>query len=133
MSEPQEKKTFLGEIRELLALIKDLRVFLLVVLALVGGGGGATAVRTLFALLAGREAFADAGGADYVDVAEALRLSDSVSRKNDAPSIQHLKRIDTTIISIHFKLDVMMSDKQKHEADSLMRKALQNINYGGSP
>src|SRR5687768_12761563 len=58
---------------------------------------------------------------------------DSAVKAEILPLKTKQARQDTALIGINFKLDVMMSDDQKRRADSLMRTALKNINYGGSP
>lgn len=95
-------------------LVTDLRV----ILAALGILAGGTSMRV----------FGDAGATR----AQVEDIADSISQKQVEPIIRHLARQDTAIIQIKFSLDVMMTDNQKTRADSLMRSALKNINYGGT-
>lgn len=88
-----------------------------VIAALVGGGAGW-----------GGKIFADAGGADTVKL-----IADSVTRAELAPVLRHIEHQDTALMRIFFRQDVQMTEAQKTRADSLMKAALHNINYGGNP
>lgn len=103
-------------LKDLAALITDIRVIVVAFLAAAGTGGGMWA-------------WGDAGGAQHVTALQA----DSIAKANTAPLHAQQRRQDTALIKINFRLEVMMTDDQKHRADSLMRAALRNINYGGSP
>ena len=89
---------------------------------------GAKVLRAVVGLLFGAaaiRALGDAGGADT-----ARSIADSTVKANLVPVVQQMKRQDTALMRIFFRQDVQMSDFQKLRADSLMRAALQNINYG---
>lgn len=86
-----------------------------VLIALIGLFCGGGAVRAL----------GDAGGSDT-----ARTIADSTVKAHLAPVFQQLHRQDTALMRIFFRQDVQMSDGQKFRADSMMRAALQNINYG---
>lgn len=93
--------------------VADIR-FIIAALGLAFGGGSIV--------------LGDAGGADT-----ARAIADSTTRAQLAPVVHQIKRQDTALIQINFRLEVMMTDEQRVRADSLMRKAMKNINYGGSP
>lgn len=95
------------------ALAADPKIIGLVLAAFGLGGGGGWVM-------------ADAGGMTPVQV-------DSIARAADKPQIEKLNRMDTAMMRIYFRQDVQMSEDEKRRADSLMRAALKNINYGGSP
>lgn len=102
---PQKATNFIARFIE---LVTDLKVIVTAVIAL-GAGGSAMHV------------LGDAG----VTKADVKLIADSVVTKRIAP-------LDTAMMRIFFRQDVMMSDIQKEKADSLMRAALRNINYGGA-
>lgn len=109
MTEEAQKSNWLTKALEFVAGVRGI----LMLLGGLGAGGLVTGV------------FGDAG----VTAAEA----DSISKKNDAPIVAQQKRQDTALMRIYFRQDVQMTEAQKTKADSLMRAALSNINYGGLP
>lgn len=117
------KEKISGKLETFGKLVTDIRVIVTFFIAASAAGGGMWA-------------WGDPGAANHVTAIQA----DSISKANDAPIViqlerqaTQLKRQDTALIDINFKLDVMMTDEQKQRADSLKRAALRNINYGGSP
>lgn len=118
MSDEKTNPNIITQIVEMLRLLKDLRGWILLAFGMAGGTGV--------------WAWADAG-TTRVTTKEAATIADSVSRKNDAPLIAHLERQDTTLSRIYFRLDELMTEKQKERADSSMRRALNNMNHEGTP
>jgi hypothetical protein len=105
-------------IADLLELVSGIRGLLLLCGIVAGGGSGWV--------------LADGKHNDGVTSSEAAAIADSVTQHEITPLIQQAKRQDTALMRIFFRQDVQMSDAQKQRADSLMRAALKNINYGGS-
>ena len=108
--EAQEEKSLLTRFFQSAAGVK-------VTIALIGVLFGSSAIRIF--------SKPDSAGADT-----ARFIADSTVKANLIPVVQQMKRQDTALMRIFFRQDVQMSDAQKLRADSLMRAALQNINYG---
>jgi hypothetical protein len=78
-------------------------------------------------------------GSATADAGVTAAQADSIARMADAPQVEKLdraiekqNRMDTAMMRIYFRQDVQMTEDEKRRADSLMKAALKNINYGGS-